>query len=149
MIAFGMHFWYNIDGEFSPNKRHKSDSVKRRITMAIKSELLEKFKMTQTVEAANLKAHIGEVLVIERWELSDYVDSDGAPHTVLALKVKDEKEYLRTEVKAFIDKFNKYVAVFGDEPLEDRPALKITGKTSRKKNDYISFDLVDFEGNAL
>lgn len=117
--------------------------------MAIKPELLEKFKMTQTVEAANLKSHIGEVLVIERWETSEYVDADGVLHTVLALKVKDEKEYLRTEVKAFIDKFNKYIAVFGDEAVEDRPALKITGKTSRKKNDYISFDLVDNEGNVL
>lgn len=117
--------------------------------MAIKSELLEKFKMTQTVEAANLKSHVGEILIVERWELSDYVDSDGKPHTVLALKVKDEKEYLRTEVKAFIDKFNKFVAVFGDEPIDDRPALKITGKTSRKKNDYISFELVDSEGNVL
>lgn len=117
--------------------------------MAIKPELLEKFKLKQTQEAGNLKSHIGEILIVEKWEVSEYVDEDGALHNVLALAVKDSKEYLRTEVKAFIEKFRKYVDVFGDEAIDDRPAIKITGKQSRKKNDYISFDIVDTEGNPL
>jgi len=117
--------------------------------MAISAELLEKFKMKQTMDQGNLKAHIGEIIRVEKWENSEYVPEDGKLHRVLAIKVAGSEEYLRTEVTAFIDKFATFVAVFGDEAVEDRPLLKITGKKSKKNNDYISFELVDESGNIL
>lgn len=117
--------------------------------MAINAEKLEKFKMKQTAEAGNLKSHIGETLRIDKWENTEYVDVDGAYHNVLSLSVAGTKDIYRTEVKAFIEKFKSFAEVFGDEPVENRPMIKITGKTSRKKNEYISFEIVDDEGNIL
>lgn len=117
--------------------------------MAVKAELIEKFKMKQTASAANLKSHIGECLRIEKWDFSEYVDADGAYHNVLAIKVADTGEILRTEVSAFHEKFKAYIDAFGEEKLEDRPLLKITGKKSKKNNEYISFEIVDESGNTL
>lgn len=117
--------------------------------MAVKTELLEKFKMKQTADAANLKNYIGEILSVENWEISDYVDADGKYHKVLALKIAGTGDIYRTEVTAFIEKFNAYIDVFGEEPVDDRPRIKITGKTSKKSNTYISFEIVDENGNIL
>lgn len=115
----------------------------------VKNELLEKFKMKQTAEAGNLKSHIGETLKIGKWETSEYCDVDGTYHNVLSLSIADSKDIYRTEVKAFIEKFRTYAEVFGDEPVDDRPLIKITGKTSKKRNEYISFEIVDESGNPL
>ena len=117
--------------------------------MEINKELLERFKMKQTAEAANLKTHIGEVLQIDKWETSEYVDADGVPHCVLSLSLTGTGDILRTEVRAFIEKFRIYADIFGECPVEQRPYIKITGKTSKKRNEYISFDIVDQSGNPL
>lgn len=117
--------------------------------MAVNPELLEKFKLKMTGDAMNLKTHIGEILTVEKWEKSEYVDADGAYHNVLALMIKGGKDILRTEVSAFIEKFNTYAEVFGEVPVDERPRIKITGKTSKRKNEYISFDIVDESGNIL
>lgn len=117
--------------------------------MAISAELVEKFKMKQTSEAANLKSHIGEVIKVEKCEFSEYTDADGKYHRVLALSLADSKDIYRTEVSAFIDKFRVYWEVFEDAPVQDRPALKIIGKTSKKRNEYISFEIVDEDGNVI
>lgn len=117
--------------------------------MAIKPELLEKFKMKQTADQGNLKSHIGEVLRIEKWEFSEYQDVDGVFHSVLAVKIADSNDIYRTEVKAFTEKFKQYIEVFGNEPVNDRPRILITGKQSKKRNEYISFTLVDDDGNSL
>lgn len=117
--------------------------------MAINKELLEKFKMRQTAEAMNLKTHIGETLKVDKWESTEYVDADGVYHNVLALSVVPSGDIYRTEVKAFIEKFRTYADVFGDVPVDERPLIKITGKTSRKKNEYISFEICDEEGNII
>ena len=117
--------------------------------MEISKELLERFKMKQTAEAANLKTHIGEVLAIEKWETSEYVDADGIPHCVLSLSIHGTGDIYRTEVRAFIEKFRTYIDVFGDCPVDQRPLIKITGRTSKKRNEYISFDIVDQSGNSL
>lgn len=115
----------------------------------VKAELIEIFKMKQTASAANLKSHIGECLRVDKWDFPEYVDADGAYHHVLAIKLADSGEILRTEVSAFIEKFKAYIETFGDEKLEDRPLLKITGKKSKKNNAYISFEIVDESGNPL
>lgn len=114
-------------------------------------ELIDKFKMKQTSEAGNLKSHIGEYFQVEKWETSEYCDvNTGELHTVLALSILGtENTIYRTEVKAFIEKFRTYAEVFGDVPPAERPYIKITGKTSRKKNEYISFDICDESGEPL
>lgn len=122
---------------------------KERRKMNINAELLNKFKMKQTAEAANLKTHINEVLKIGSWEMTEYVDVDGTYHNVLSLAIADSKDIYRTEVRAFIEKFKAYIDVFGECPVEERPCIKITGKTSKKRNEYISFEIVDESGNPL
>lgn len=117
--------------------------------MAVDKTLIEKFRMKQTADAANLKSHIGETLKIDKWEFSEYTDIDGAYHNVLALSIYGTDEIYRTEVSAFKDKFKVYIDVFGESPVEDRPCIKITGKTSKKRNEYISFEIVDESGNPL
>lgn len=117
--------------------------------MAVNQELLERFKMKQTADAHNLKSHIGEVLKIDKWELTEYIDADGTYHNVLAVAIYGTKDIYRTEVKAFLEKFKTYIDVFGEAPVDERPYIKITGKTSKKKNDYISFEIVDENGNVL
>ncbi len=117
--------------------------------MAVNQELLERFKMKQTADAHNLKSHIGEVLKIDKWELTEYIDADGTYHNVLAVAIYGTKDIYRTEVKAFLEKFKTYIDVFGDAPVDERPYIKITGKISKKKNDYISFEIVDENGNVL
>ena len=117
--------------------------------MEISKELLERFKMKQTAEAANLKTHIGEVLAIEKWETSEYVDADGVPHAVLSLSINGTGDIYRTEVRAFIEKFRTYIDVFGECPIDQRPLIKITGRTSKKRNEYISFEIVDQSGTPL
>ena len=128
-----------------PNDRLK----KERFKMEINKELLERFRMKQTAEAANLKTHIGEVLAVEKWESSEYVDADGVAHCVLSLSIHGTGDILRTEVRAFIEKFRTYIDIFGEEPVDKRPRIKITGKTSKKRNEYISFEITDESGNPL
>lgn len=113
------------------------------------AELLNRFKMKQTAEAANLKSHINEVLKIEKWESSEYVDADGTYHNVLSLSIAGTGDIYRTEVRAFIEKFKTYVDVFGDLAADERPYIKITGRTSKKRNEYISFIITDEAGNEL
>ena len=117
--------------------------------MAISKELLDKFKMKQTADLGNLKSHIGEILPVEKWEFSEYSDVDGKYHKVLAISVAGTEDIYRTEVTAFIEKFATFIDVFGEEPVANRPRIKITGKVSKKKNDYISFVIVDDDGNEI
>ena len=115
----------------------------------INADLIQKFKMMQTADAANLKSHIGETIKVSDWEFSEYSDVDGQYHNVLALSMPNTREIYRTEVRAFIDKFKKFITVFENVPVEERPFIKITGKTSKKKNDYIDFILTDENGTEL
>lgn len=117
--------------------------------MAINQNLVDRFKMKQTAEAVNLKTHIGEFFRVEKYEISEYTDVAGTYHRVLAINPAGTKDIYRTEVAAFIEKFQAYIECFGDAPLEDRPYIKITGKNSKKNNTYISFDICDESGNAL
>ena len=130
---------------------HSTDDRRKRKeeNTMINTALLEKFKMKQTADAANLKSHIGETIRVDNCEFSEYTDVDGRYHNVLAVSIADSKDIYRTEVSAFIDKFKVYWDIFGEAPIEERPLLKIIGKKSKKQNDYISFELVDENGNTL
>ena len=110
-------------------------------------ELLATFKMRTTADAKNLKELINRRVKPMKWEFSDYTDSDGEIHTVLAMELETDDPKIngiyRTEVKAFIEKFRVYMDVFGNVPIEERPLIMITGVKSQRGNPYINFDIVE------
>lgn len=110
------------------------------------AEKMTLFKMRMTADAKNIKDLIGQTVQPAKWNFSNYTDSDETIHTVLALdlRFKDgHTEMYRTEVRAFIDKFNVYAEVFGDEPEAELPWIVITGKSSQRGNKYVNFDIVE------
>ncbi|MBO5869658.1 MAG: hypothetical protein J6Q89_02805 [Clostridia bacterium] len=110
------------------------------------TEKIAIFKMRTTADATNLKELIKQTVKPLKWEFSDYIDSDGEKHNVLAMELETsegKRGIYRTEVRAFIEKFNIYNDVFGTEPVEDRPAIVITGVKSQRGNPYINFEIVE------
>lgn len=110
------------------------------------AEKIAIFKMRTTADATNLKELINQKVKPLKWEFSDYTDSDGEVHNVLAMELElldGKRGIYRTEVRAFIEKFNHYTDIFGTEPVEDRPAIVITGVKSQRGNPYINFELVE------
>lgn len=110
-------------------------------------ELLATFKMRTTADATNMKELINRKVKPLKWEFSEYTDSDGENHTVLAMDLETDdgkiKGIYRTEVKAFIEKFRVYMDVFGAIPDDERPLITITGVKSQRGNPYINFDIVE------
>ena len=72
-----------------------------------------------------------------------YTDTDEKEHSVLViLNGKDNKMY-KTEVKAFIEKYQKYLEAFGNLPDDQKPDIVITINNSKKGNRYVNFDLME------
>lgn len=110
------------------------------------AEKIKLFKMKMTADNKNLKDIIGLTVKPLNWEQSNYTDAEGEIHTVLAIELlmpDGKREFYRTEVKAFIEKFNIYDEVFRTEPDEEKPSIKITGKDSKRGNKYINFDIIE------
>lgn len=110
------------------------------------AEKIAIFKMKTTADAKNLKDLIGQTVRPCKWEFSDYTDSDGENHNVLALELvtpDNKRGIYRTEVRAFIEKFNVYIDLFHDEPEAERPRITITGVSSKRGNPYINFEIVE------
>lgn len=72
-----------------------------------------------------------------------YTAADGTEHNVLVIKNGNDGNFYRTEVKAFIEKFMKYMEAFSDCMDDEKPEIVITLKVSNKGNKYVNFDLVD------
>lgn len=100
---------------------------------------LEAYKMTRTQNMPNLKECIGEVVVVVAMQEHEYTDPAGEVHVVMALKFADGR-YYRTEVGAFREAFKDFWEYFSEE--ENKPEIMITGKTSKRGNDYVNFDVV-------
>lgn len=101
---------------------------------------IELYKMNRTQAMPNIKEIIGEtvrpVAMIEK----EYANpDDGEIHNVLALKLEDGR-YYRTEVAAFREAFKEYWDFFAEE--EQKPEILIVGKSSRKGNEFVNFDVV-------
>lgn len=96
------------------------------------------YKLTLTQSMKNIKELIGQTVNVKACKLNAYT-RDGEVHNVLAILL-DNGEMYRTEGLAFIDRFNDYWGVFGDD--EDRPAITIKGITGKRGNPYVSFDVV-------
>ena len=74
-----------------------------------------------------------------------YAATDGSEHSVLVIKNGKDGQFYKTEVKAFIEKFMKYMEAFGDLPDDEKPDIAIILNQSKKGNRYVSFDLIDNE----
>lgn len=105
---------------------------------------MQKFKAMND-KHANLKDCEGLVIAPVAYHTHTYTASDGSEHAVLViLNGKDGKMY-KTEVKAFIEKFTKYIESFGDLPDDEKPDITVVINTSKKGNRYVNFDLVTSE----
>lgn len=100
---------------------------------------LEAYKMTRTKNMPNLKDCIGEVVVVTAMQEHEYTNPDGEVHVVMALKLADGR-YYRTEVAAFREAFKDFWEYFSGE--DEKPEIIITGKTSKRGNEFVSFDVV-------
>lgn len=101
---------------------------------------MEQYKMTRTQNMPNIKEIIGETVRPVAMAVHEYTDpSSGEVHTVMAVKLEDGR-YYRTEVGAFIEAFNDYWNFFEEEA--EKPEILITGKTSKRGNEYVNFDVI-------
>lgn len=91
----------------------------------------------------NLKDCEGMLLRPVAVHTHTYTASDGTEHQVLVIKNGNDDKFYKTEVKAFIEKFMKYMEAFGDCPDDEKPEIVIVLNVSKKGNKYVNFDLVN------
>ena len=91
----------------------------------------------------NLKDCEGMIISPVAVHTHTYTATDGSEHSVLVIKNGKDGLFYKTEVKAFIEKFMKYMEAFGDLPDEEKPEITIVLNQSKKGNKYVSFDLID------
>ena len=90
----------------------------------------------------NLKECEGMIISPVAVHTHTYTAADGTEHSVLVIKNGKDGKFYKTEVKAFIEKFMKYMEAFGDSPDEEKPDIVIVLNQSKKGNRYVTFDLV-------
>ena len=93
----------------------------------------------QTIVNA-LQKNLYVVSVTPNAEGYTIVFSDG---TTAEIKNGKDGKFYKTEVKAFIEKFLKYMEAFGDSPDEEKPDIVIVLNQSKKGNKYVNFDLAE------
>ena len=91
----------------------------------------------------NLKDCEGMIISPVAVHTHTYTAADGSEHSVLVIKNGKDNKFYKTEVKAFIEKFMKYMEAFGDSPDEEKPDIVIVLNKSKKGNAYVNFDLLD------
>ena len=91
----------------------------------------------------NLKNCEGMIISPVAVHTHTYAANDGTEHEVLVIKNGKDGKFYKTEVKAFIEKFMKYMEAFGDCSDEERPEIVIVLNESKKGNRYVTFDLVN------
>ena len=102
----------------------------------------EKFKAMND-KHINIKDINGSIIHPVAVHTHTYTATDGSEHEVLVIKDGISGEFYKTEVKAFIEKFMKYMEAFGDLPAEKKPRIAINNRVSKKGNTYANFDLVE------
>ena len=102
----------------------------------------EKFKAMND-KHVNIKDINGSILHPVGVHTHTYTATDGTEHEVLVIKDGMTGEFYKTEVKAFIEKFMKYMEAFGELPDEQKPKIVINNRVSKKGNTYANFDLVE------
>lgn len=91
----------------------------------------------------NVKDIDGQEILPVAQHTHSYLDAEGKNHSVLVIKDGITGEMVKTEVLAFIEKFNSYLEAFGTLPDEEKPRIRISCKVSKKGNKYANFELVD------
>lgn len=100
---------------------------------------LEQYKMSRTQNMPNLRTAVGEIMRVVAVDTREYTDADGEVHKVMAIKTEDGR-YFRTEVSAFMEAFADFWNFFVDEDV--KPEIMIVGKSSKRGNEYINFDVI-------
>lgn len=90
----------------------------------------------------NLKDCEGMVLSPVGVHTHTYTANDGSEHQVLVIKNGKDGKFYKTEVKAFIEKFLKYMEAFGGMPDDQKPDIVIAMNVSKKGNKYVNFELL-------
>ncbi len=91
----------------------------------------------------NLKDCEGMIVSPVAVHTHTYTASDGSEHSVLVIKNGKDGQFYKTEVKAFIEKFMKYMEAFGDCPDDEKPDICIVINQSKKGNKYVNFELME------
>lgn len=89
----------------------------------------------------NLKDCEGLVIQPVATHTHTYTATDGSEHSVLVILNGKDGQFYKTEVKAFQEKFLKYLEAFGDLPDDEKPEIIIKLNVSKKGNKYVNFDL--------
>lgn len=97
------------------------------------------YKMTKTMDMANIKDIAGSTVKVDSIQRNTYVAADGTEHCVLAVLLDNGAMY-RTETRAFIEDIENFMNVF-DDPAE-RPSIKIAIVRSKRGNDLVKFTIV-------
>ena len=103
---------------------------------------VQKFKAMND-QHVNLKDCEGMVISPVAVHTHTYTASDGTEHQVLVIYNGKDGCFYKTEVKAFIEKFLKYMESFGDLPDDEKPDIVIKLNSSKKGNKYVNFDLME------
>lgn len=91
----------------------------------------------------NVKEIDGQEILPVAYHSHNYLDAEGKQHGVLVIKDGLTGEMFKTEVLAFIEKFNSYLEAFETLPDEERPKIRIACKISKKGNKYANFELAE------
>lgn len=89
----------------------------------------------------NLKDCEGMIIKPVAVHTHTYTGRDNTEHSVLVIKNGKDGQFYKTEVKAFIEKFMKYLEAFGDLPDAEKPEIVVVINVSQKGNRYVNFDL--------
>lgn len=103
---------------------------------------VQKFKAMND-QHTNLKECEGMVIAPVAVHTHTYTGSDATEHSVLVILNGKDGQFYKTEVKAFIEKFMKYMESFGDLPDDQKPDIVIKLNASKKGNKYVTFDLME------
>ena len=90
----------------------------------------------------NLKDCEGMIISPVALHTHSYTAQDGSEHSVLVILNGKDGKFYKTEVKAFIEKFMKYMEAFGDCADDDKPDIVVVLNQSKKGNKYVNFDLI-------
>ena len=104
---------------------------------------IELFRAKNGDGVENIKECEGEIIFPVAFTTKQYTGQDDKEHNVLIIKDGKSGRMYKTEVKAFIEKFMKYMEAFGSLPDDQKPKIVINNRVSKKGNTYANFDLVE------
>ena len=108
---------------------------RRKAKTMIDAAKVRAYKMRNTKALPNVKELSGKTVTPVDCLLNEYTAADGSSHRVLAVDFGSAGMY-KTEVAAFIEGFEGYWEVFGEDA--EKPSITITTSTSKRGNPYVT-----------